>query len=154
MGRISYVMSSQVMAPYLHRACRQLAISITSRISILLCELTIHQPSFYPKPRILVSTPILLRWFFLANENLDAAGERLQKALNQLQTTVDWLLDKAERELSGSVEQMNALRDERERFEVALAEAEQKYADLYAATEAISLRLKEVSSKARSLLDG
>ncbi len=90
----------------------------------------------------------------MANENLDAAGERLQKALNQLQTTVDGLLDKAERELSGSVEQMNALRDERERFEVALAEAEQKYAELYAATEAISLRLKEVSSKARSLLDG
>ena len=85
----------------------------------------------------------------MANENLDAAGERLQKALNQLQTTVDGLLDKAERELSGSVEQMNALRDERERFEVALAEAE-----LYAATEAISSRLKEVSSKARSLLDG
>ena len=56
----------------------------------------------------------------MANENLDAAGERLQKALNQLQTTVDGLLDKAERELSGSVEQMNALRDERERFEVAL----------------------------------
>ena len=90
----------------------------------------------------------------MANENLDAAGERLQKALNQLQTTVEGLLDKAERELSGSVEQMNALRDERERFEVALAEAEQKYAELYTATEAISLRLKEVSSKARSLLDG
>lgn len=90
----------------------------------------------------------------MANENLDAAGERLQKALNQLQTTVDGLLDKAERELSGSVEQMNALRDERERFEVALAEAEQKYAELHAATEAISSRLKEVSSKARSLLDG
>ena len=90
----------------------------------------------------------------MANENLDAAGERLQKALNQLQTTVDGLLDKAELELSGSVEQMDALRDERARFEVALAEAEKKYADLYAATEAISSRLKEVSSKARSLLDG
>ena len=90
----------------------------------------------------------------MANENLDAAGERLQKALNQLQATVDGLLDKAERELSGSVELMNSLRDEREGFEAALAAAEQKYADLYAATEAISLRLKEVSSKARSLLDG
>ena len=90
----------------------------------------------------------------MANENLDAAGERLQKALNQLQATVDGVLDKAERELSGSVEQMNVLRDERADFEVALAEAEQKYADLYAATEAVSLRLKEVSSKARSLLDG
>ena len=90
----------------------------------------------------------------MANENLDAAGERLQKALDQLQETVDGVLDKAERQLSGSVEQVNVLRDEREGFEVALAEAEQKYADLHAATEAVSLRLKEVSSKARSLLDG
>ena len=90
----------------------------------------------------------------MANENLDAAGERLQKALDQLQETVDGVLDKAERQLSGSVEQVNVLLDEREGFEVALAEAEQKYADLHAATEAVSLRLKEVSSKARSLLDG
>ena len=41
----------------------------------------------------------------LAKSNLDTAGERLQKALEQLQT--------AGRELSGSTQELTALRDER-----------------------------------------
>ena len=78
----------------------------------------------------------------LAKDNLDAAGERLQKALEQLQIAVDGLLKKAEHGLSGSARELTALRGERERVGEALTEMKQKYADLQAVTEVVSSRLE------------
>jgi len=89
----------------------------------------------------------------LAKDNLDAAGERLQKALEQLQIAVDGLLKKAEHGLSGSARELTALRGERERVGEALTEMKQKYADLQAVTEVVSSRLEIASSKVRTLLD-
>ena len=90
---------------------------------------------------------------FLAKDNIDAAGERLQKALEQLQASVDGLLNKAEHELSGSGRELTSLRGERERIGAALEEMQEKYADLRAATEVVSLRLKAASSKVQALLE-
>ena len=87
----------------------------------------------------------------MAKDNIDAAGERLQRALEQLQASVDGLLNKAEHELSGSARELTALRGERERVGVALAEAQQKYADLQAVTKVVSRRLKAVSRKVQAL---
>ena len=119
-----------------------------------LCRLTIPQPSLYPPYLGRVKEVLVLAGCdLLAKNNLDAAGDRLQKALEQLQTTVDRLLNKAEQELSGSTRQLTALRGERERVGEALAEMKQKYADLQAVTEVVSSRLEIASSKVRALLD-
>ena len=48
----------------------------------------------------------------MAKDNIDAAGERLQRALEQLQASVDSVLNKAEHELSGSAKELTALHDE------------------------------------------
>ena len=87
----------------------------------------------------------------LAKDNIDAAGERLQRALEQLQASVDSVLNKAEHELSGSAKELTALHDERERVGADLVEAQQKYADLQAVTKVVSKRLKAVSRKVQAL---
>ncbi|SVD49426.1 uncharacterized protein METZ01_LOCUS402280 [marine metagenome] len=88
----------------------------------------------------------------LVHNNLDAAGDRLQKALDQLQKTIDGLLNKMDRELSGSVGELDTLRAEREQVGAALAELEQKYEDLRAVAKVVSGRLKDVSTKVSALL--
>ncbi len=87
----------------------------------------------------------------LAKDNIDAAGERLQKALEQLQGSVDSVLNKAEHELSGSARELTALRGDHERIGANLAETKQKYADLQAVTKVVSKRLKAVSRKVQAL---
>lgn len=88
----------------------------------------------------------------LVQNNLDAAGDRLQKALDQLQKTIDGLLNKVDRELSGSVGELDALRGEREQVGAALAELEQKYEDLRAVAKVVSGRLNDASTKVSTLL--
>ena len=88
----------------------------------------------------------------LVHNNLDAAGDRLQKALDQLQKTIDGLLNKVDRELSGSVGELDVLRGEREQVGAALAELEQKYEDLRAVGGVVSGRLKDASIKVNTLL--
>ena len=87
----------------------------------------------------------------MAKDNIDAAGERLQRALEQLQASVDGVLNKAEHELSGSATELTALRSEREKAGADLAETQQKYADLQAITKVVSKRLKAVSRKVQIL---
>ena len=87
----------------------------------------------------------------MAKDNIDAAGERLQKALEQLQASVDSVLNKAEHELSGSARELTVLRREGERVGADLAETQQKYADLLAVTKVVSKRLKAVSRKVQAL---
>ena len=88
----------------------------------------------------------------MVHNNLDAAGDRLQKALDQLQKTIDGLLRKVDRELSGAVGEVDGFAGEREQVGAALAELEQKYEDLRAVAKVVSGRLKDVSTKVSALL--
>jgi len=87
-------------------------------------------------------------------DNLEAAGDRFQEALNQMQKSLDTINGRAKAALRKSDEDLCAANDEVIRLKSVLAELQKKHDDLRAVAELVSTRIDEATVKVRSLLEG
>ena len=87
-------------------------------------------------------------------DSLEAAGDRFEEALNQMQKSLDTVSGRVKVALRKSDEDLRAANDEVVRLRSALAELQTKHDDLRAVAEVVSTRIDDATVKVRSLLEG
>ena len=87
-------------------------------------------------------------------DSLEAAGDRFEEALNQMQKSLDTVNGRVKVALRKSDEDLRAANDEVVRLRSALAELQAKHDDLRAVAEVVSTRIDDATVKVRSLLEG
>jgi len=87
-------------------------------------------------------------------DSLEAAGDRFEEALNQMQKSLDTNKGRVEVALRKSAEDLREANDEVVRLKGALAELQSKHDDLRAVAEVVSTRIDNATVKVRSLLEG
>ena len=91
---------------------------------------------------------------FLIMDSLEAAGDRFQEALNQMQKSLDTINGRVQAALRKSDEDLCVANDEVIRLKSVLAELQRKHDDLRAVAELVSTRIDDATVKVRSLLEG
>ena len=87
-------------------------------------------------------------------DSLEAAGDRFQEALNQMQKSLDTINGRVQAALRKSDEDLCVANDEVIRLKSVLAELQRKHDDLRAVAELVSTRTDDATVKVRSLLEG
>ena len=87
-------------------------------------------------------------------DSLEAAGDRFQEALNQMQKSLDTINGRVQAALRKSDEDLCVANDEVIRLKSVLAELQRKHDDLRAVAELVSTRIDDATVKVRSLLEG
>ena len=87
-------------------------------------------------------------------DSLEAAGDRFEEALSQMQKSLDTVNGRVEVALRKSGEDLRAANDEVIRLKSALTELQRKHDDLRAVAEVVSSRIDDATVKVRSLLEG
>ena len=87
-------------------------------------------------------------------DSLEAAGDRFEEALNQMQKSLDTVNGRVKVALRKSDEDLRAANDEVVRLRSALAELQTKHDDLREVAEVVSTRIDNATVKVRSLLEG
>ena len=87
-------------------------------------------------------------------DSLEAAGDRFEEALNQMQKSLDTVNGRVKVALRKSDEDLRAANDEVIRLKSALTELQRKHDDLRAVAEVVSSRIDDATVKVRSLLKG
>ena len=91
---------------------------------------------------------------FLIMDSLEAAGDRFEEALSQMQKSLDTVNGRVKVALRKSDEDLRAANDEVIRLKSALTELQRKHDDLRAVAEVVSSRIDDATVKVRSLLKG
>ena len=87
-------------------------------------------------------------------DSLEAAGDRFEEALNQMQKSLDAVNGRVKVALRKSDEDLGAANSEIIRLKTALAELQKKHDGLRAVAEVVSNRIDGATVKVRSLLEG
>ena len=86
-------------------------------------------------------------------DNLEAAGDRFDEALSQMQGSVEAFAERVRVSLQKSEDDLHEASQEIVRLKKALSELQMKHDDLRAAAELVSTRMDGAAVKVRSLLE-
>ena len=99
------------------------------------------------------SWPVL--WGLSLNmDGLEAAGDRFDEALSQMQKSLDAAVQRVDVALRRSDEELKNSAEEIVRLKEALADLQKRYDDLHAVSEVVSRRVDDTNAKVRSLMEG
>ena len=91
---------------------------------------------------------------FRIMDSLEAAGDRFDEALNQMQKSLDTVNERVTVALRRSEEDLCAANDEIIRLKNAFADLQRKHDDLRSVAGVVSTRIDHATVKVRSLLEG